>query len=124
MASPIVPQVGLPINLGLAPDDFMGPRAMPYSFALSANVPQTFDMYKEISSGQIDNVQSIWVDNQNNTAVLTIQMDWQRLVVPIGAQGVFPVLTKNPANVTLISNASASIQIAFLNTPTPFCAWK
>lgn len=124
MASPFVPQAAQPINQGVAPDDFMGPRVCPYLLSLSANVAQQFDMVREISSGQIDNIQAVWVDNQLNTAALVITLDWQRLVVPIGGQGVFPVLTKNPQNVTVLSTASAAVQVAFINTPIPFAAWK
>ena len=122
MASPSL-QSSLPVNTGLLPDEFMGPRALPYSFALSANVAQSFDLYKEISQGQIDGIQAIWVDNQSNSAVLTITLDWQRLVIPIGAQGVFPVLSKNPQNISLLSTSTVSVALAFLNTPVPFCAW-
>ena len=124
MASPFVPQAAQPINLGIAPDDYMGPRVCPYLLSLTANTAVTFDMVREISSGQIDNIQAVWVDNQLNSAVLVITLDWQRLVIPIGAQGVFPVLTKNPQNVAILSTANANVQVAFINTPAPFAAWK
>ena len=125
MASPLYPQSAVIINTGTLPDDFMGPRALPYTnVVLVGGTPYQIDLHREISLGQIDQVQALYVDNYSNTAALIITLDWQRLVVPIAAQGVFPVLTKNPQNVVFSSSAGATIQFAFLNVPVPFAVWK
>jgi hypothetical protein len=118
----LYPAAAYPTNIGKLPDE-NGPRTAKFSFALTANVPQNIDIFRETSSGALTNIQGIFIDNWGNTSALTITLDDQRLVCPPNAQGILPVLRGNMQYIGLLSTADAVVAFELINTPTPYAVW-
>src|SRR5215471_10432281 len=88
---------GFPVSNGYAPAG--GPRALPITFDFSVTSPQSTDLVQEIEANVINMIQSVYVDNSLNANAFTIVFDQtnQRLTVPAGATGIWPVITPKDA---------------------------
>ena len=106
---------------GYAPKE--GPKALPVDFDFSSVGSAELNLLLENTEGQIQYVQSMWVDNSDNPGALTIRFGGtnQRVVIPANAQGNWPVITIDQVRATISSpiNAAARGQIIFLNVPMP-----
>lgn len=84
------------------------------------------DLEKELTNGTIDQIQSVYIDNSANanSFTLTFLGSGQRIVVPAGAQNMYPVLAPAPLRYKAATTIAAVIvPISFTNVPLPLAQW-
>src|ERR1700752_1742655 len=116
--------VAFPTYAGLAPDQ--GPRNLPIKgLALTANTSQTIDLFKEEAMKEIGFIQSVYIDNSNNTGYLTLVslVILQVITVPPGWQGWYRFDSIDQTQFTIVSGAAASVDLIFSNVPCAQCCW-
>jgi len=113
------------VSNGYAPAQ--GPKALPIEVDFTGSASQTFNLLQEETQGQIQNIQSVFVDNSDNANPLTIlfAITQQRIVVPAGAQGIWPVICAEQVQFTVSTNAGDGLQVMLilLNVPMPLTQW-
>jgi hypothetical protein len=100
---------------------------IPLPLDFTATAQYTLDLSLFMQQGYISMVQSIYIDNQDSTVDLVIQVSTsqQRIVFPAGEQGYLPLLVPNPARVTFTcSGGPATSYVALLNFPVPAELWQ
>lgn len=75
----------------------LGPRTIKVIVdeSITANDPYSIDMTQNVNQGQIDGIQSVYVDNRQNNAQLLITANDTgfTIAVPPATQGTYPILT-------------------------------
>lgn len=118
MASSKVSSVGL----ARFPDPEQGPKAASASVILTAGIVAATNLFDVCSSEQIDNIQTIFIDNSSNAGALTF---WSSVAgikktIPPGSQAILPLeIQQGDTIVNFESAASATIRVAFYNVPLP-----
>lgn len=109
------PSVTVAHTAGIVPPN--GPRAVIVDLDFAAAAQYVLDYSNAMRSGQLDMVQTIWVDNYGSSSVLQIDIPTsrQRIVVPVGVQGYFPVICPNPAKLIFSSASGLKLQATLLN---------
>lgn len=131
------PQV--PISIGLAPTQAMGARMVgPVTLTFQALTTQqgltsvvADDLIIEGEDGTISNIQSLYFDTSNCplSVQFTISDTQQALVLPPKSQGYIPILATNSMRYSAVAyggvgaGANYSIELSFLNVPTPLAIW-
>lgn len=114
-----------PVSNGYAPQN--GPRALPISLDFTNQTFYQLDLVQEVEADVINIVQSIYVDNSANLNPVTFLFDQtnQRLVIPAGAQGTWPVITPKDAPRFVVSTTQAAVVVNFilLNVPMAISPW-
>lgn len=110
------------INNAMVPKE--GPKTIPVNVDLRTAVSALVDLTNQQMQQKISFIQSLWVDNSQNTAEVLIQADTsnQVLRIPAGAQVYTPILLPIPPRVTVSSVGAVIIPIQFLNVPMPYGA--
>lgn len=110
---------------GLAPEEL--PKGLPYTYDFSTDTAVSFDLQLENTNGIIQMVQSVYVDNSDNNAALTLRftITGQRLVVPANSQGIWPVIAPLQTQITASTTPAADLRvhIILLNVPMPYTQW-
>lgn len=114
-----------PVFNGYAPKQ--GPKALPVTLDFSEKAEQAFDLVLENTEGVIDYIQSIYVDNSDNpnTVEFIFGVTNQRLVVPAGAQGNWPVIAPSQTRIFTRSTVDpkARVNVLLMNVPMPYTQW-
>lgn len=99
--------------------------AIQYNFAVQALFAD--DLTAEMQQGEIDIVQSVYVDNSKNPNPLTIQFLYgpqQPLVVPGLAQGVYPVIVAGIVRYTISTTIGGVIvTLVWQNIQQTYTQW-
>ncbi len=105
------------------------PNAMPSSYTFNINFalgnPYVIDLKKDLSMNAISKtIQSIWIDNSNNSSLLTISVleTQQNINIPGLTQSIYPLfLPHNGGQISISSpNNSAQVIIILFDIPTDF----
>lgn len=101
------------------------PRAIRFNADFAATDTYEVDLNNAIELKQIDGIQSLFVDNVGNAQFVDFVFSGtnQRIRVPAGAQGYFPILAPNPARFTIASTGAVAISFQVLNFPVPAQFW-
>lgn len=122
MSGKIETKTSFPVLNGYAPQEG-GPKAVPITLDFNTETSYEFDLVDEVARDVIKFVQSVWVDNFDNpnALILSFSQTGQRLVVPAGAQGTWPVIA--PLGLRCIATTSAGVgvicKLILLNVPMP-----
>jgi len=110
-------KTAFPVFNGYAPTQ--GPKALPVTLDFTATQEIKFDLLLEETSGVIQFIQSIWVDNADNASplILTFSQTQQRLVIPANAQGAWPVICPDQTQVRAQTVGGVVCQVILLNVP-------
>jgi len=104
-----------------------GQRSLPISYNFTNQALFADDLGPEMQAGEIDIIQSVYVDNSKNPNALTIQFLYgpqQPLVIPGLAQGVYPVIHAGVVRYTASTTQGAvTVNIVWLNTQATFTQW-
>jgi hypothetical protein len=125
------PNLAFAVFNGLWPvhaDTEHGPRALYYPVTFTAaSASVEVNLSEEEMMAQLKFVQSLYIDNGDNGAALTvtIQMTQQRIKVKANTQGYYPVLVPNSAKLTFSLAAAAPlvVPVQFINVPLPAIQW-
>lgn len=112
------------VSNGLAPAE--GPRVVPVILDFTATPAEiSGDFTIEESTGVVSFVQSVFIDNADNTSPLTLIIDvtGQRIVVPANRQGYFPVFATESFKWTARTAGVFRVGITFANVPMPTAIW-
>lgn len=94
------------------------------TLSLVTGTASELDFTTLIGSGKIQNIQAVFADNSANTTALTLTTAaGQNLIVPAGAQGIFPVILAN-GSPTVVVSGNGTATLLFLNVPMPFGSWS
>lgn len=98
-------------------------KSLKYPFTLPANGQLTFDLQQQQASGQIENIQSVFIDNSGNASAITLYSSGPNfnVVCPPYSQGMFPILVSSVARFVLSGSGSGALY--FLNVPMPLSVW-
>lgn len=118
-----------PIANALVPRE--GPKMVPITvpFGQDGILEFEIDLTLTVSQGKMDVVQAVFIDNTNGGAntssVLTLTSDTtgQRLTLPAGYQGYFPLLAGQQPKFHVAATDAQPAYIAFLNVPVPAMIW-
>jgi len=118
------PQIA--VALGKPSNAEQGPRVVTQTLAFaSPPVPIVDDLALEGMDNAINNVQAVWVDNNNEgTFTITLLQTSQVIRVPGFTQGFYPVLTNESVNYSAKHDVSgASVYLAWYDNPVEFVQW-
>ncbi len=103
-------------TLGVPPG---GPKMLPIALDFSVDTVFQLDYQNTQARGFLDMVQTLWVDNSLNAAILAIAfpLSQQTLKIPAGVQGYFTCLCPNPIKITFTSTGGVMTQVTLLNFP-------
>lgn len=118
--------IGIRIFNGLAPTEL--PKCVPVTVDFTLQASWTIDLSIAQDQGRLAFVQSVFVDNSGNSAILslTCSITGQTIQVPANAQGYFPLLATDAWQFTVslpATNSNPNTKIFFLNVPVPACVW-
>lgn len=85
------------------------------------------DLSNELRCGEIDFIQSVFIDNADAANNLTIQFKYgilQRIICPAHCQGFFPVLVIGAVKFTASSASGLLIPVVWSNTKRPCQIWN
>lgn len=106
----------------------LGPRTIKaiVDESITANDPYSIDMTQNVNAGQIDGIQSVYVDNRSNNAQLLITANDTgfTIAVPPATQGTYPILT-GAAQFTVTSGGAGNGQaiLFFCNFSLVYFQW-
>lgn len=109
---------------GYAPKQ--GPKVVPINLAFSVStLVVNVDLLIENTDGDIDFVQSIYIDNKDNAAPLEvlIPITGQRITCPSAAQGTFPIYGVDQFQATFTCIGENSAKVHLCNFPQPYSVW-
>lgn len=110
---------------GLAP--VQGPKCLGDTLDFSAVAQINLDLTQEETTGQIDYIQTLYVNNSDNLNALEFLFEGtnQLLTIPAGASGIWPVFVTGPVRckVTTTIAANLLIPILWINVPMPLTQW-
>lgn len=104
---------------GLMPKE--GPVGVRVEFDWNLNAQYAFNLLYLTTQKALTNVQSIWIDNFDNTAemILSGSALGQRIVIPPQSGGYLPLLVPTPPEISASSVSTAKSSIICLNIPMP-----
>lgn len=102
-----------------------GPKVIPIFCDFSSATKYDVDLKSLVQQGKISDVQSIFVDNADNSGICTIDIDvqQQRIIIPPFSQAYLNVLTALPSfHVT--SGTTALVRLFAQNFPVTNAVWN
>ena len=101
-------------------------KSVDYIAQLASASLDTFDLTNLEMTGQIDNIQSMFVDNSANSASVsaTFSLSNQKVVIPPYSQGWIPIIAPKPAKVAFASTGGVNVPFFFVNVPMPAEVWS
>lgn len=126
-----------PVRNGLAPPNIQldvegnpinqGPKTAQGTATLSSNAttPYVLDLkHKEIRE-QIDNIQTMFVDNVAGSGAIVVRFGHSAIAwtVPGGYQGILPVWDDDSGLVYITRSDDGAVPLAFFNVPQPYVVW-
>jgi hypothetical protein len=112
-------RTGFPLALGAKSSS--GPFGVNVTLDFTTGNVVSGDLVQEQMIGTIDYVQSIWIDNSQNTKVLTITFPGlgQSITVKANTQGLYPVIAQQgPIRWTATSvGAAVVVPVIMMNVP-------
>lgn len=115
-----------PMSLGNPPDCSIGRKAIRVLMDFSLGLTFSLNLSSIQTQGAFDAVQTLYIDNSNNTGAITALMggDNQSITIPAGAQAYMPVLQTNPPALQFsVTSGTPIVPLQLLNFFVPPCVW-
>ena len=112
-----------PVHVGKVPSE---PKAIALDFDFTNTPSWDVDLTQQQQQSKIEFIQSLFIDNSANTAVLTITNPntGQVIVFPHSSQGYIPFLCPNPPRFTVsTTQAAIKVHIQAQNFVTDSITW-
>lgn len=102
-----------------------GPRASRYVLDFSAATLLLVERHPFEAQGELEFVQSVYVDNSANGSAVTLtsELTNQSITIPPASQGYFPFLVPNGIDIWAATAGGVEITIHLLNIPVPASCW-
>lgn len=116
----------LAVRTGADADCKLGRRAIHVLIDFSLGATFNLDLGQAQQVGNFDCLQTLYIDNADNTNELTVLMGLtlQRVIIPAGAQAYMPILQPNPPVLQITTNGAPIINIQLLNFFVPPMVWS
>jgi hypothetical protein len=95
-------------------------------YTAGGDINYSLDIGQLINSQKIDQVTSLYIDNRNNNAQLsvTVSTSGQNITAPPNSQGFYPILAGNSGQFTFeMIGGTAVARAALINVETPYLVW-
>jgi hypothetical protein len=115
----------VPISTDKAP--IVGSRAVGFTCDFSVNNVWMADLSQQFQQKQIDNVQTVFIDNSSNPQIVTFlcPITGQTITCPPNAQGTFPVISGDPPQFTITSiGSTVKVKFILLNVKLAYQIWN
>jgi hypothetical protein len=125
MADDIQMGPNVPINNIVIPGE--GPRAVAVTLNFTNTPTINIQGLLAVTTGKISFIQGAYIDNGSNTAALnlTVLTTGQRVTIPAGGQGYYPILTAQTPNIIAsTTQAAVEVGIIFYNVPLQAQQWN
>lgn len=102
-----------------------GNRELPVVLDFTATGTIFDNLSQEMSIGQIDMVQSVFIDNSDNAAtlILTFLDTLHRIEAQPNSQGIYPVITQGQVNYKAVTSQGQKVTIIFSNVEKKYTTW-
>lgn len=110
---------------GFAPKEY--PKILREVFSFSAASQIVYDLLNENTSGVIDFVQSMYVDNVDNSSPIyfSFPITGHRVICPSFSQGVFPVYSVDQFQAIIsCANSAAVVHVHWCNFPQAYYCYS
>lgn len=99
-------------------------KTLPFLVPLASAATAELDLTNPQTQGVIDQIQSVYIDNSDNTSEFSITTNnGQNVTCPASTQGWFPLLSANPPVFQFASLGAVDVPIFFCNVPMPLGTW-
>lgn len=116
-----------PVECGTPPGCRIGRRAIHVLIDFSLGTTYQLDLSQIQSQGQIDSVQTLYIDNSVNTGTITIVMQGptlQSVTLPPNSQAYLPVLQGNPPVLNFsVASGAPVVNVQLMNFFLPPVIW-
>lgn len=111
----------LKVPTGNDADCKLGRRAIHVEIDFSLGTKYALDLSQIQSLGAMDCLQTMYVDNADNAAELTLTMGLtlQRIIIPANAQAYIPILQPNPPVLEMSTTGAPVVNVQLLNFFVP-----
>lgn len=102
-----------------------GPKCVPYNLDFNTGTTLNTDLEVIKQNGQISGVQSVYIDNLDNAAPvsLTLSVSNQRIVCPANAEGYFLILATSSMQFKWFCANPVVVPIQYMNFPVAVSVW-
>lgn len=101
-----------------------GNRELPWIYDFTATASINDDLGPEMQTGQIDEIQSIYIDNSANLSPVTFIFNGiYNVTAKPGTQGIYPVIAAGLVKILAQSAGAVKVPVIFSNTAKPFFVW-
>lgn len=105
-----------------------GPKTSPLTLDFSNTATIDVDGELVVSSGKIEYLQGVYIDNADNPTAFTLLIGTtnQRVVCPPNSQGYFAIMAPSPPKMTASTTQAANrfVPLFFYNVPIQSAVWK
>lgn len=103
-----------------------GPKIVPVRLDFQGTDEIIVDGNQVVTQGKIEYIQTIYIDNSNNTSPLSIECDitGQRITIPANAQGNFNLFMPNNPRFIVTTAGNFVIEMFFCNFPLMPSVWS
>jgi hypothetical protein len=114
------------IAIGNAVNPKEGPKAIPYNLDFSVQTAYSINILYLYQQNIISVIQVIYVDNSQNVDAVTILVSQtsQRIIVPAGDEGYFPILCPTNGVITVSSGGGVQVPLFLINVPMQCLTWS
>lgn len=113
----------LPLINGTPPCN--GAKVIPFIMDFNAASVYDFDFTQQQQGGQIDYIQTAFIDNTLNAQnlIVTVGASQQRIQVPKNSAGYFTLLAPNPLKCSFTTTGLVLVYVGFINFYIPPTVW-
>lgn len=128
MYNPLKASAPFPVSTGDAPNCRIGRRSIHVLIDFSMGTTYQLDLSQIQSQGQIDSVQTLYIDNSANLGTITVAMQGatqQNITLPPNSQAYLPVLQSNPPVINFsVASGAPVVNVQLLNFFLPPLVWS
>jgi len=103
-----------------------GPKVVPVTVDFTVNPSVLIDAQNLVSSGKIEYLQGVYIDNSGNVNAVSLTMSTTNQIItcPARSQGYFSIMVPDPPQMTANTPIGVVIPMFFYNVPIQPAVWK
>lgn len=103
----------------------VGNRELAITIDFTASGTVFDDLTPEMQASQLENIQTIYIDNSQNSAsfMITFSPSGQLIVAQPFTQGLYPVINWGTLSYKAVTSQGIKIPVIFSNTAKPYFVW-
>jgi len=103
-----------------------GPKVVPVTVDFTVNPQVLIDAQNLVSSGKIEYLQGVYIDNSGNVNAVSLTMSTTNQIItcPARSQGYFAIMVPDPPQMYANTPIGVVIPMFFYNVPIQPAVWK